>query len=86
MPIVERDPGRMQHFEGVEWPADVFIPTEVPDAWQLYPQHRWIYSKLLICESQGLAAAPHGVLLPSYPVFSKSAYVRVHVMLLNRSV
>ncbi|HET8700589.1 MAG TPA: hypothetical protein VFL97_02855 [Nitrococcus sp.] len=74
MPIVERDPWRMQYFERVDCPPDVFIPTEDPDAWQLYPQHRWLYSKLLICESQGLIAAPHGVLPPSYPVFSKPIY------------
>lgn len=74
MPIVERDPWRMQYFEGVACPDDVMIPTEDPDAWQLYPQHRWIYSKLLICESQGLTAAPHGVPPSSYPVFSKPIY------------
>ena len=74
MPIVERDPWRMQYFEGVACPDDVLIPTEDPDAWQLYPQHRWIYSKLLICESQGLTAAPHGVPPSSYPVFSKPIY------------
>lgn len=74
MPIVERDPWRMQYFEKVDCPPDVFIPTEDPDAWRLYPQHRWLYSKLLICESQGLIAAPHGVSPPSYPVFSKPIY------------
>ncbi|EAR20971.1 hypothetical protein [Nitrococcus mobilis] len=74
MPIVERDPWRMQYFEGVACPDEVLIPTEDSDAWQLYPQHRWIYSKLLICESQGLAVAPHGVSPPTYPVFSKPIY------------
>lgn len=74
MPIVERDPWRMQYFDDVDCPDDVLIPTEDPDAWQLYPPHRWIYSKLLICESQGLVAAPHGVPPPSYPVFSKPIY------------
>ncbi|MDN5848633.1 MAG: hypothetical protein L0H63_03205 [Nitrococcus sp.] len=74
MPIVERDPWRMQYFEGVACPDDVFIPTEDSDAWQRYPQHRWIHNKLLICDSQGLPAAPHGVPPPLYPVFSKPIY------------
>lgn len=74
MPIVERDPWRMQYFENSDCPDDVFIPTEDPDAWQLFPRHRWIYNKLLICETQGLSAAPHGVPPAAYPLFSKPIY------------
>jgi len=74
MPIIERDPWRLQYFEGVPCPEDVVIPTGDEHAYELWPQHRWIYNKLLICESQGIAAAPHGVAPPAFPVFSKPIY------------
>ena len=74
MPIIERDPWRQQYFEHVTCPAEVIIPTDDEHAYELYPQHRWLYNKLSICESQGLPCAPHGVPPKSYPVFSKPIY------------
>ena len=62
MPILERDPWRMQYFEHAACPDDVFIPTDDPDCWMLYPRHRWIYDKLKIAESQQLSCGPHGVM------------------------
>ncbi len=47
------------------------ISTEDPDSWTWYPAYRWIYDKLAVALSQGLDAAPHGVMPPSFPVFSK---------------
>lgn len=74
MPICEIDPWRLQYFEGVDCPTDVFIPTEDSDAWIWNPKHRWIYDKLAVALSQGLDAGPHGVMPPSFPVFSKPIY------------
>ncbi|MGD2116458.1 MAG: hypothetical protein PVG07_15490 [Acidobacteriota bacterium] len=74
MPIVERDPWRMQYFEHVVCPEELFIPTEDSDSYRLYPDHRWVYNKLLIAESQGLDAAPHGLAPEHFPVFSKPIY------------
>lgn len=71
MPIFERDVWRSQFFAHVPCPADVFIPTDDVRAWPLYPAHRWVYDKLAVALSQGLDAAPHGVMPPGYPVFSK---------------
>jgi hypothetical protein len=71
MPICEIDPWRMQYFEHVACPADVFISTEDSDSWNWYPRHRWVYDKIAVALSQGLAAAPHGVEPPAFPVFSK---------------
>ena len=71
MPVCERDPWRFQFFDHVECPDDVLIPTDDPDAWIWYPQHRWVYDKLKIAESQGIACGPHGVPPARYPVFSK---------------
>ena len=67
----ECDPWRTQFFEDVACPDDVIIPTDDRDAWPLYPGHRWIYDKLAVALSQGLDAAPHGVMPPHFPVFSK---------------
>ncbi len=74
MPIVERDPWRMQYFEHVACPPDVFIPTEDGDAYSLYRQHRWVYNKLTLAESQGFTCGLHGMPPPTYPVFSKPVY------------
>ncbi|HUY84421.1 MAG TPA: hypothetical protein VMU86_07580, partial [Steroidobacteraceae bacterium] len=71
MPIIERDPWRLQYFDGIACPDDVTVPTEDADAWALYPRLHWLYNKLLIAESQGIECAPHGVVPRSYPVFSK---------------
>lgn len=71
MPICEADPWRLQYFEGIACPGDVDIPTEDADAWTWFPRHRWVYDKLRVAQSQGIAAAPHGVMPASYPVFSK---------------
>jgi hypothetical protein len=49
----------------------VWIPADDPEAWQWNPKHRWVYDKLQVVRSQGLSAAPHGVMPPSFPVFSK---------------
>src|SRR5262249_34325133 len=45
-----------------------------PTAWNIYPQHRWIYDKLAICATQGIAHGPHGTSPPHYPIFSKPIY------------
>jgi hypothetical protein len=71
MPVCEVDPWRMQYFAHVACPADVLISTEDADSWTWYPHHRWVYDKVAVALSQGLAAAPHGVEPPSFPVFSK---------------
>ena len=71
MPIYQTDPWRVQFFTNVPCPDDVIIPTKDWEAWTLYPRHRWIYDKLAVALSQGLDAAPHGVIPPRFPVFSK---------------
>ena len=74
MPIKEKDPWRDQYFENVACPDNLIIPTDDTDSWLLYPNERWIYNKLLICETQGLPHAPHGIAPDRYPVFSKPVY------------
>jgi hypothetical protein len=74
MPIVETDPWRTQYFTSVLCPENVVIPTDDQLAYQLFPKHRWIYNKLLICETQGLENAPHDIMPPKFPVFSKPIY------------
>ncbi len=74
MPIVESDPWRTQYFAAVSCPDNVVIPTDDQLAYQVFPQHRWIYNKLLICETQGLENAPHDIMPRQFPVFSKPIY------------
>jgi hypothetical protein len=71
MPFCEADPWRLQYFADVACPATVRIPTEDPDAYLWYPAQHWVYDKLRLAGSQGLACAPHGVTPPQFPVFSK---------------
>jgi len=74
MPVLERDPWRMQYFVNLDCPEDLIIPTEDGDAYEMFPNHRWIYNKLMICETQNLPHGPHGLDPPSFPVFSKPIY------------
>ncbi len=71
MPICEIDPWRMQYFEHAACPPGVNIPTEDSDAWEWNPEHRWVYDKIAIARSQGIAAGPHGTAVPYFPLFSK---------------
>ena len=71
MPILERDPWRDQFFDHVPYPDHVLIPTDDPDCWLLFPDHRWVYDKLTVATSQGLPCGPHGVFPEEFPVFSK---------------
>lgn len=74
MPIIEKDPWRTQYFTRIFCPDNVVIPTDDELAYQLYPKHRWIYNKLLICETQELENAPHDIMPRRFPVFSKPIY------------
>jgi hypothetical protein len=74
MPIVESDPWRTQYFTAISCPDDVVIPTDDELAYQLFPSHRWVYNKLLICETQGFDSAPHPIMPRQFPVFSKPIY------------
>jgi hypothetical protein len=74
MAIEETDPWRTQYFKNVFCPENVVIPTDDQLAYQLFPSHRWIYNKLLICETQGLENAPHDIMPRAFPVFSKPIY------------
>jgi hypothetical protein len=71
MPIREADPWRLQYFAETDCPDGVEIPTEDSDAWLWNPRHRWVYDKIAVALSQGLAAGPHGTTPPGFPVFSK---------------
>jgi hypothetical protein len=71
MPICEADPWRDQYFEHADCPAGLNIPTEDSDAWLWYSAHRHVYDRSFVARSQGLDAAPHGVVPPKFPVFSK---------------
>ena len=74
MPYLGVDSWRWQYFEHEPCPEDVVVPIDDATAWTLYPRHRWVYNKLLICETQGLPHGPHGTMPPSFPVFSKPIY------------
>ncbi len=74
MPVCEADPWRVQYFENVPCPDDVRIPTEDGDAWQWFPEYKWVYNKLSVAESQDFVCGPHGLEPPSFPVFSKPVF------------
>lgn len=74
MPIIECDPWREQYFRTVACPAHVVVPTDDMEAYRLFPAHRRVYNKLLICETQAIEHAPHGICPAAFPVFSKPIY------------
>ena len=51
---MEKDPWRLQYFEGVVCPDDIIIPTDDGDAYRLYPLHRQaIIATHLLASRQG---------------------------------
>lgn len=61
-----------------ECPPDVVIPHNDVKAWPLYPEYRWVYNKMAICdtqtdEPQSVSFAPVDVMpaLTDYPVIVK---------------
>jgi hypothetical protein len=74
MPIVEPAPWRLQYFAHVRCRDDVFIPADDPEAWAWNPRHAWVFDKLRLALSQGLNAAPHGLMPSRFPVFSKPIF------------
>ncbi len=74
MPFLGVDSWRWQYFEGQPCPEHVVVPIDDATAWDVHPDHRHIYNKLFICDSQGLPNGPHGTAPPSFPVFSKPIY------------
>lgn len=74
MPFLGVDSWRWQYFEHQPVPDDLVIPIDDATAWRIFPRHRWVYNKLLICETQGLPHGPHGMEPSSFPVFSKPIY------------
>lgn len=55
------------------------------EAWAANPRHRWVYSKLAVAETQGIACAPLGVEPPSYPVIVRPI-TNLHGMALGARV
>ncbi len=75
MPFLGYDPRELGCFDTVEVPGDVLIPTTSGMSWDLYRHHNWVYNKLEIALSQGLACSPLGGRAPErYPVFIKPIY------------
>lgn len=74
MPFLGVDSWRWQYFEHQPLSDDLVIPIDDATAWCIYPRHRWVYNKLLICETQGLPHGPHGSEPHRFPVFSKPIY------------
>lgn len=71
MAIFEREYWACFYFDSISDEDRARIPTDDVYAWEKFPQHRWVYNKLMIAESQGLECGPHGVQPPRFPVFSK---------------
>lgn len=73
MPIHFYPPARNRIFESAECPLACTIPTGDTQAYQLYPQSRWVYNKLTVAELQGIKCGPHATEpdIDLYPIFSK---------------
>jgi hypothetical protein len=74
LPFLGVDSWRWQYFKDQPCPKDLVIPIDDATAWDLFPEHRWVYNKLLICETQRLPHGPHGAKPKAFPVFSKPIF------------
>lgn len=48
-----------------------YIPCSDAEAWDYYQDHNWVYDKLRVAQSQGMACAPTGIAPRKYPVIVK---------------
>lgn len=51
--------------------CEVDIPINDLDAWMMYPNHRWVYNKVMLCEYQNIDHAPMPIKPKKYPVILK---------------
>ena len=70
-PFKHYDPREMEQYAALKVPEGVIIPTTDEGAWEHFPKFRWVYNKLDVALSQGMDAAPMGVVPKSFPVFMK---------------
>ena len=85
MPFLVRDPWRQQYFEHVPCPADVNIAIDDIDCWERFPEYRFIYDKLHVARSQGVACGTPNDIPTRFPVFAKPR-VNLHGMGLGSRV
>lgn len=85
MPFHVRDPWRLQYFEQVPCPAHVNIAIDDIDCWEWFPDYRYIYDKLNVARSQGVACGTSSQLPETFPVFAKPR-VNLHGMGLGSRV
>ena len=50
---------------------DTHICTTDEAAWEYYPENRWVYDKMKICETQDIPYGPVGTMPSVYPVCIK---------------
>lgn len=51
--------------------GDLNVPTTDVEAYEHFPQYRWMFNKLQLSEKQHIQAKPHGIVPTKFPVFSK---------------
>lgn len=85
MPFHVRDPWRLQYFENVRCPPDVNIFIDDIDCWERLPDYRFVYDKLHVAQSQGVACGTADNLPGHFPVFAKPR-VNLHGMGLGSRV
>jgi len=64
----------LEHYHEVSNEDDVLIPTTDDVAWTHFRDHRWVYNKMQICESQDIPYGPVGTPPTEYPVCVKPIY------------
>lgn len=64
----------LERYHEVSNEDDVFIPTTDEVAWTHFRDHRWVYNKMQICESQDIPYGPVGTLPTEYPLCVKPIY------------
>lgn len=70
-PFQYYDPRTMRCYKDIIVPHGVVIPTTDDAAWEHFSRHRWVYSKIEVALTQGLACGPMGVIPTQFPVFMK---------------
>ena len=58
-------------YQDLKCPKEIRIPTNDIQAWTQYPEHNWVYNKMLIAKSQNVEHGPVGVVPKKFPIIEK---------------
>lgn len=69
--FLQPEPWTEQYFNPVNHLTDKIIPVDDVTTYNMYPQYKWVYNKMSLCNAQCIPNGPEGTKWPDTPIISK---------------